>query len=138
MYTKPTVADPYLIEKYFPDISDPVILEIRRERGIELCMEGFRFYDLMRWKRGELLIMEWNGMYVPQLVQPMDLNEDGVFDVSFYQGSKPSPAVPGVIYIDVSATTGGKPDPMRLKNGTYGEITWLNTVSKKWGKNISI
>jgi hypothetical protein len=53
--TKPTVVDPYLQETYFPDITDPVILEIRRDRGIELAMEGFRFYDLMRWKRGELL-----------------------------------------------------------------------------------
>ena len=36
--TKPTVVDPYLVSKYFPDISDPVILEIRRERGIELML----------------------------------------------------------------------------------------------------
>ncbi|HQG56869.1 MAG TPA: RagB/SusD family nutrient uptake outer membrane protein [Bacteroidales bacterium] len=129
---KPTIADTYLIEKYFPDITDPVILEIRRERGIELCMEGFRFYDLMRWKRGELLAMEWNGMYVPFLATPMDLNEDGVLDVCFYQGSKPSPAVPGVTYIDVSATIGGKPNPMRLKNNTYGEVVWLNTMPRTW------
>src|SRR5690606_34596596 len=27
-----------------------IILEIRRERTIELIMEGFRYYDLMRWK----------------------------------------------------------------------------------------
>ncbi len=60
--TKPTVVDTYLQTKYFPDITDPVILEIRRDRGIELCMEGFRFYDLIRWKRGELFAngMEWN------------------------------------------------------------------------------
>jgi hypothetical protein len=130
--TKPTVVDTYLQSKYFPGITDPVILEIRRDRGIELCMEGFRFYDLIRWKRGELFAMEWNGMYVPALVTPMDLNEDGVMDVAFYQGTKPSPAVSGVTYIDVSNTVGGKPNAQKLKNGTSGELTWLNTVPRVW------
>lgn len=32
-----------------------VIWEIRRERRIELMMDGFRFQDLMRWKQGFLL-----------------------------------------------------------------------------------
>ena len=130
--TKPTVVDPYLQTKYFPGISDPVILEIRRERGIELCMEGFRFYDLMRWKRGELLEMEWNGMYVPELNTPMDLNEDGKMDVAFYKTTKPSPAVSGVTYIDVAPTVSGTPNPVRLKNDTSGEMTWLTTVARKW------
>ncbi|GAB3651702.1 RagB/SusD family nutrient uptake outer membrane protein [Echinicola sediminis] len=30
---------------------DPVLWEIRRERGIELMAEGFRFNDLRRWKK---------------------------------------------------------------------------------------
>jgi hypothetical protein len=93
-------------------------------------MEGFRFYDLMRWKHGELLAMEWNGMYVTALSTAMDLNEDGVLDVAFYQGTKPSLGVK--YYMDVSATSGGNPNPMRLKNDTYGEITWLNTVPRVW------
>ena len=37
LLTKPVIVDTYLQTKYFPAISDPVILEIRRERGIELC-----------------------------------------------------------------------------------------------------
>jgi hypothetical protein len=133
---KPTVVDTYMQSKYFPDTTDPVILEIRRDRGTELCMEGFRFYDLMRWKRGELLTMEWNGMYVPALVTPMDVNEDGVMDVAFYQGSKPSPAVSGVTYIDVSATSGGKPNGQRLKNNTSGEMIWLNTIARTWDNKM--
>ncbi|MDB5250080.1 MAG: RagB/SusD family nutrient uptake outer membrane protein, partial [Segetibacter sp.] len=63
--TKPTTADPYLMTNYYPNISDPTILEIRRERGIELSLEGFRFPDILRWKRGELMEKEWNGFYVP-------------------------------------------------------------------------
>jgi len=130
--TKPTVVDNYLKTVYFPNITDPVILEIRRERGIELCMEGFRFADILRWKRGELMNQEWNGFYVPTLVTPMDLNEDGILDVSFYQGSKPSPAVSGVTYVDVSATVSGKANSQLLKNGTSGELTWMNNISRKW------
>src|SRR5699024_5396228 len=39
---KPTTVDSYLQKKYFPNISNPVILEVRRERGIALVLEGFR------------------------------------------------------------------------------------------------
>jgi hypothetical protein len=128
--TKPTIVDPYLQSKYFPDISDPVILEIRRDRGIELCMEGFRFYDVVRWNRGELMEMEWNGIYIPALDTPLDLNGDGTMDVIYYTEEPatlpPYPAIP------VSEMYGGQPNPYRLANGTYGEITWLNTVPRVW------
>lgn len=130
--TLPTVADPYLTTNYFPDITNPVILEVRRERGIELCAEGQRFSDILRWKRGDLMQMEWNGFYVPSLNTPMDLNEDGVLDVAFYQGTRPTPAVAGVTYVDVSATISGKVNSQRLKNGTSGELTWMNEISRKW------
>jgi len=128
---KPTMVDPYLQSKYFPDISDPVILEIRRERGIELCFEGFRFYDIVRWKRGDLMEMEWNGIYVPALDVPLDLNEDGIPDVAFYK-VKPSPAIAGVTYINVAETIGGIPNSQRLSNDTYGEVTWMNNIPRVW------
>jgi hypothetical protein len=128
--TKPTVVDPYLQETYFPDITDPVILEIRRDRGIELAMEGFRFYDLMRWKRGELLEMEWNGMYVPAIDTPLDLNQDGTPDVVYYitppATTPPYPAIP------VSETYGGQPNPYKLREGDHGEIIWLHNIKRKW------
>ena len=129
--TKPLVSDPYLQTKYFPGISDPVILEVRRERGIELCLEGFRFYDIVRWKRGDLMQMEWNGIYVPALDVPIDLNGDGVLDVAFY---KVLPAVrpAGVTYMNVSATVSNLPNSLRLANDTFGEVTWLNTIPRVW------
>lgn len=130
--TKPTVADPYLVTNYFPNITDPTILEIRRERGIELSLEGLRFPDLLRWKRGELMEKEWNGFYVPALVTPMDLNEDGILDVAFYQGTRPSPAVPGVTYVDVSPKIGSAVNSQLLKNGTSGELIWMNEIPRKW------
>ncbi|WP_316771083.1 RagB/SusD family nutrient uptake outer membrane protein [Pedobacter frigiditerrae] len=130
--TKPTTVDPYLVANYFPNITDASILEIRRERGIELSLEGLRFSDILRWKRGELMEKEWNGFYVPALNTPMDLNEDGILDVAFYQGTKPTPAVTGVTYVDVSNTIGGKVNSQRLKNGTSGQLIWMNEISRKW------
>ncbi len=129
--TKPVTADPYLIANYFPNISDPTLLEIRRERGIELSLEGLRFPDLLRWKRGELMEKEWNGIYVPALNTPMDLNEDGILDVVFYQGTRPT--ISGVTsYVDVSPRIGNAVNSQLLKNGTSGELIWMNEIPRKW------
>jgi len=131
--TKPTVVDPYLQSVYFPGINDPVILEVRRERGIELAMEGFRFYDVVRWRRGELMQMPWHGMYVPSVDQLMDLNEDGKNDVYFMIVNVPSAQrVSGVIYVSVAPMSGTSVNPQQLTNGNSGEITWLNNVPRKW------
>lgn len=128
---RPVVADAYLKTTYFPNITDPALLEIRRERGIELALEGFRFYDIVRWKRGELMDQVWNGFYVPALDTPMDLNGDGVNDVVFYQ-QKPATQLPGVTYVNVAATINGGVNPQRLSQDTYGELNWLNNISRKW------
>jgi hypothetical protein len=82
--TKPTVVDNYLKTTYFPDINDPVILEVRRERAIELILEGFRFDDLRRWKRGELLKMSWTGMYIPTINKALDVDHNGTPDVIYF------------------------------------------------------
>lgn len=134
--TKPTVADPYLVANYFPGINDPAILEVRRERGIELSLEGFRFSDILRWKRGPLMEQQWNGFYVPSLITPLDLNEDGVPDVAFFQGTRPAPAVTGVTYVDVSSTISGKANSQLLKNGTSGELIWMNEIVRKWDDKL--
>ncbi|ACU05187.1 RagB/SusD family nutrient uptake outer membrane protein [Pedobacter heparinus] len=129
--TKPTLADPYLMAEYFPGITDPSILEIRRERGIELALEGFRFYDLVRWKSGKLIEKTWNGMYVPALNTPLDLNKDGVMDVAFYR-TLPNSQVPGVTYMNVAETVSGRPNAMVLSEGDKGEIKWLVTTPRVW------
>lgn len=130
--TKPTIVDTYLQTKYFPDVTDAVLLEIRRERGIELSWEGQRFNDLLRWKRGDLMTQTWNGFYVPALNQPIDLNGDGKLDVLFYKTTAPT-AISGVTFINVAATlSNGSVNPQRLSNDSYGEITWLNNVTRKW------
>lgn len=123
--TLPTVVDPYLTSVYFPGISNPVILEIRRERGIELAMEGLRFYDIVRWARGPLMELEWRGIYVPQANTNLDLDENGTPDVNFYTVN-PATRLPGVTYISVTGTD------FKLSNGTSGEIVWRNDIPRKW------
>lgn len=41
--------------RYTSDGVSPLIVEIRRERRVELFMEGFRYDDLRRWKQGKKL-----------------------------------------------------------------------------------
>jgi hypothetical protein len=62
-----------------------VILEIRRERTIELLEEGFRYYDMIRWAEGHAFEQPLLGMYFPG-VGNYDLDEDGVNDVTIYSG----------------------------------------------------
>ena len=81
---KPTLVDNYMKDTYFPDINDPVILEIRRERAIELVFEGFRFDDLLRWKSGDLFKKSWTGMYISGVNQPLDIDHNGTHDVIYY------------------------------------------------------
>jgi len=49
--TQPIPMDP----RYANDGVSSLIVEIRRERRIELFMEGFRYDDLRRWKQGKKL-----------------------------------------------------------------------------------
>jgi len=113
----PVEADSYMQAVYFPAISDKYLLEIRRERGIELCYEGLRYDDLLRWKRGDLLEMSWKGIYVPVLDVPMDLDGNGTPDVSFVLKS-PSTATPGVFYFVIDNKSS------RLSEGDKGNILW--------------
>lgn len=75
----------------FPNVSNSNILEIRRERRIELAFEGFRFDDLMRWKAGKLMEQEPEGLYFPGLGK-YDLTGDGIDDIILIDVSE---SVPG-------------------------------------------
>ena len=82
--------DSYLAAMY-PNVSKSnnkgVILEIRRERRVELFNEGFRWDDLMRWKEGKKLEKPMVGLYFPHL-GAYDFTGDGDADVYVYSGDK--------------------------------------------------
>ncbi|RAJ02279.1 putative outer membrane starch-binding protein [Chitinophaga skermanii] len=83
--------DPYLGAEYknVTGTNKGVILEIRRERRIELVMESHRYNDIMRWKEGHLLAQQFKGMYFPG-VGKYDLDNNGTVDVQIYEGTKPT------------------------------------------------
>ncbi|MBD5234072.1 MAG: RagB/SusD family nutrient uptake outer membrane protein [Bacteroidales bacterium] len=66
-----------------------VILEIRRERTIELVQEGLRWFDIMRWKGGSAFLQPSLGAYFPAAGE-YDTDGDGTNDVLLYTGSAPS------------------------------------------------
>ena len=81
--------DPYLVDMY-PNVSNTankgVILEIRRERRIELFNEGQRWDDLMRWKEGKKVTKPMVGVYFSG-VGGHDFTGDGNADVFLHTGS---------------------------------------------------
>lgn len=125
--SEPTDADSYLQTTFFPNISDKYLLEIRRERGIELCYEGFRYQDLMRWKLGDLLdsdVMRWQGIYIPAKDVEYDLNGDNEPDVAVVD-EIPSNPTSGVKYVVLGAN-------FRLAEGDSGYIEWAWSVERLW------
>ncbi|WP_277482236.1 RagB/SusD family nutrient uptake outer membrane protein [Catalinimonas alkaloidigena] len=92
--------DPYLQAQYVNVEAGPnqgIILEIRRERRIELFMEGYRWDDLMRWKEGQKLVQDIRGMYFPGAGE-YDLEDDGDIDVIIFSGEA-GDKQDGVLYL---------------------------------------
>jgi hypothetical protein len=67
------------------------LLEIRRERRVELALEGYRIDDLNRWMAGLLLENEPEGLYFPGLGK-YDLTGDGIVDIILIDVSESIPA----------------------------------------------
>lgn len=68
-----------------------VILEIRRERTIEMLMEGLRIADLYRWKSGVSIDQPITGMYFEGPGE-YDFSGDGKIDLILYPNGGEKPA----------------------------------------------
>lgn len=122
--------DPYLssAETGYPNVmgqNKGVILEIRRERTIELIMEGFRYFDIMRWKEGKSFEKPFMGIYFPG-TGTYDLDRDGKMDVTLYTGSKPSTTAPLSLEVGVD---------IQLSEGTKGNIIVHHAIVRRWDEN---
>jgi hypothetical protein len=122
--------DPYLSspDTGYPNVTGQnkgVILEIRRERTIELIMEGFRYYDIMRWKEGKSFEKPFLGAYFPG-IGIYDLDKDGKDDVSLYKGAKPATSAPLSLEVGVD---------INFSAGTHGYIINHNAFARKWDEN---
>jgi hypothetical protein len=120
----PTVADPYIANRFF-QLSDPALLEIRRERGTELAVEGIRYDDLRRWKAAHLLEQVYDGLYVPAKDQLLDLDENGKPDVCFVD-KIPDNRVSGVVYFVLDNVSS------KLSEGNSGNLLWQANIEKRY------
>lgn len=103
-----------------------VILEIRRERRIELVMESFRWDDIIRWKEGSILTKQFKGMYFPGLGS-FDLDKDGKPDIVIYEGTKPTTTNVQLLKLNGDIT---------LENGNKGGNVLINSnIAKKFDEN---
>lgn len=119
--------DPYLLSPKtgYPNVkgnNQGVILEIRRERSIELIMENFRYYDMMRWKEGKTFEEEILGVYIPSLGD-FDFDGDGIPDVCFYKGAKPTTKAPISLQVD---------EDIFLSESDHGYISPHKTMKRRW------
>lgn len=104
-----------------------VILEIRRERAIELAQEGRRWDDLMRWKEGKCIDQPMYGPYFPAAGK-YDITGDGVADLYLYEGDKPSDK--NIQLLKIGEKTG-----VILSEGTYGYVDNQKEVAHSFNED---
>jgi len=101
--------DPYQSNLYrnVSGTNKGVILEIRRERRIELVMEGNnRWDDIMRWKEGQILVEDFKGLYFRGEGE-YDLDKNGTTDVVIYTGENPPPTTSdNIFYLPLNSLSG--------------------------------
>ena len=123
----PTVVDNYLKNTFYPGVNNPVILEIRRERTCELCLEGFRLKDLKRWACAESWAnLPWTGICIPGYNLPLDMNGDGTYDVYF-----PDPKMPTIPseYADIAVSVG---EPLKFISVPGGLMLRDDLSGRTW------
>ena len=94
-----------------------VILEIRRERTIELAQENFRYDDIRRWKCGSACNQAITGMYFPG-PGSYDMSGDGKANVVLYTSDQPKPSAAGCEILEI-----GK--DIHLTNGNSGYVNYF-------------
>lgn len=117
--------DPVLANEYnnVTGTNKGVILEIRRERRVELACEGLRQRDLYRWKLGTNMIrFVQQGVYFPSL-GPIDLTGDGKPDAAILASPQADDKTqyPGLI-LHYLVNASGKLNTFYLQDGTSGHI----------------
>ena len=106
-----------------------IILEIRRERTIELMDENFRYYDIIRWKEGQCFLQKLYGIYIKGS-GPQDFDGDGKIDAYLKaadEGKAPAE------YDKIDQFTIGK--EIRLTEGDHGFITPYSDNYQHWNES---
>ena len=126
--------DPYLssAETGYTNVTGAnkgVILEIRRERTIELVLESQnRWWDLMRWKEGACIGQKMEGIYIPadKIGKAYDVNGDGNADICVYSGAQPS-VKENVTWFNIDTD-------YKLSGNGSGKIVFFSDIVRKWNE----
>ena len=128
-----------ILAGYYPNAKGTqlaAILEIRRERAVELICEGFRQWDMLRWGEGKWLTPRATGgiqgIYVPGLGE-YDLDKDGKIDICLYKGTKPKSTAPEANILEIGSVytiskVEGDPNP----EGGY--LTYYSNENYEWNE----
>lgn len=124
--------DPFLDASYtVSGANKGVLLEIRRERRVEMACEGLRLNDVNRWKAGARLKDAPQGMYVPAL-GGIDMTGDGTPDIAILPNLTDSSSIAG-LPADVKArllrfylVDKNGENNFYLENGTNGHIRFTS------------
>ena len=100
--------DPFLLACY-PNVTKSantgVILEIRRERTVEMVMEGQRMWDMFRWKEGAQMVNETTPYYGIYFPGPglYDMDGDGRNDLELYATQQTSVPADGLTVLKIGS-----------------------------------
>lgn len=118
-------ADPALAEQYntITGANKGVLLEIQRERRVEMACEGLRKDDLFRHKLGTNMVrFMGEGMYVPKL-GPLDVTGDNTPDIVILEKASDGDIDKyGDMPVYYLKDKNGKETTWYLENGTSGHI----------------
>lgn len=144
------LAPDALMAAYYPHASGTqiaAILEIRRERVVELFAEGFHRSDMLRWAEGSFITPAgtlsaeassvdpsmgtpgYKGIYIPALGE-YDTDHDGLNDLLIYMsGNKPS-----TVSSSISATNQVEigVNSRSLSEGDHGYLTLFEAEDYQW------
>ncbi len=128
--TRPTEAEPYIAAYYPPMANNPVMLEVMREREIELAYEGFRLQDLKRWGLCNLWVTDpWEGIFVPAINAPVDLNGDGAYDIYLYDTDE----IGDTQYAPIGAYCGtARSNMLNVKPVNGGYLVYWGMPGRDW------
>ncbi len=124
-------VDPFLTDpewggyEHVGETNKAIILEVRRERAIELGQEGLRWNDILRWGEGQIYTRRMYGMYFPG-VGEYDIDGDGTNDVCLFKGSAPSTTS---FLMDISTT-------WRLSDDDSGMLEPRKGNPGRWDEGI--
>jgi hypothetical protein len=135
MATANASIDP-ILEQQYPNVSGAnkgVLLEIRRERRVELACEGLRLWDLHRWYAGKLFGQPQQGIYLSGL-GAYDVTGDGVDDVALLDKPGDEASYPEGLQFYYLHDENGIENQIYLENGTSGHL--MITMDRKLGKEF--